>query len=82
MNPKFPDHCKERSDTPTISSILNFREENFRNQKSNHEIHENIVSQKFGAGFFSNIVHTPTGVDIITGVYFLRKSSILLELLC
>ena len=30
--------------TPTI--ILNFREENFHDQKSNHEIHENIVPQK------------------------------------
>ena len=28
--------------TPTMSK-LNFREENFRDQKSNHEIHENIV---------------------------------------
>ena len=33
--------------TPTI--ILKFREENFRDQKSNHEIHENIVPRKFGA---------------------------------
>ena len=29
--------------------VLNFREENFCDQKSNHEIHENIVPQKFGA---------------------------------
>ena len=34
--------------TPTMS-ILNFREENFHDQKSNHEIHENIVPRKFGA---------------------------------
>ena len=32
---------------PTI--ILIFREENFRDPKSNHEIHENIVPRKFGA---------------------------------
>ena len=31
--------------TPTI--ILNFREENFHDQKSNHEIHKNIVARKF-----------------------------------
>ena len=35
-----------RSDTPTIP---NFREEHFRDPKSNHEIYENIVPQKFGA---------------------------------
>ena len=29
--------------------ILNFRGENFRDRKSNHEIHENIVPRKFGA---------------------------------
>ena len=29
--------------------MLNFREENFRDQKANHEIHENIVPRKFGA---------------------------------
>ena len=34
--------------TPTMS-ILNFHAGNFRNQKSNHEIHENIVPRKFGA---------------------------------
>ena len=32
---------------PTI--VLNFCEENFRDQKPNHEIHENIVPRKFGA---------------------------------
>ena len=32
---------------PTI--IPKFCEENFRDQKSNHEIHENIVPRKFGA---------------------------------
>ena len=32
---------------PTI--IQNFREENFRDQKSNHEIHKNIVPRKFAA---------------------------------
>ena len=39
--------CTQNLTTPTI--ILNFREENFRDQKSNHEIHENIVQRKFGA---------------------------------
>ena len=39
--------CTQNVTTPTI--ILNFREENFRDQKSNHEIHENIVQRKFGA---------------------------------
>ena len=29
--------------------MLNFREEKFRDQKANHEIHENIVPRKFGA---------------------------------
>ena len=29
--------------------FLNFREENFRDRKSNHEIHENIAPRKFGA---------------------------------
>ena len=33
--------------TPTI--ILNFREENIRDPKSNYETHENIVPWKFGA---------------------------------
>ena len=33
--------------TPTMN-ILNFREEKLRDQKSNHEIHENIVPRKFG----------------------------------
>ena len=33
--------------TPTMS-ILSFREENFHDQKSNHEIHKNIVPRKFG----------------------------------
>ena len=28
---------------------INFRKENFRDQKSNHEIYENIVPRKFGA---------------------------------
>ena len=32
--------CTQNVTTPTI--ILNFREENFRDQKSNHEIHENL----------------------------------------
>ena len=39
--------CTQNVTTPTM--ILNFREENFRDQKSNHEIHENIVPRKFGA---------------------------------
>ena len=39
---------------PTMS-ILNFREENFRDQKSNHEIHENIVPRKFGAIWYCGI---------------------------
>ena len=39
--------CTQNVATPTI--ILNFREENFRDQNSNHKIHENIVPQKFGA---------------------------------
>ena len=30
-------------------TILNFREKDFRGWMSNHEIHENIVPQKFGA---------------------------------
>ena len=33
--------------TPTIT--LNFYEENIRDPKSNHKIHENIVPQSFGA---------------------------------
>ena len=32
-----------RTDVATPTIILNFREENFRDQISNHEIHENIV---------------------------------------
>ena len=39
--------CTQNVATPT--TILNFCEENFRDQKSNHEIHENIVPRKFGA---------------------------------
>ena len=39
--------CAQNVATPTI--ILNFREENFRDRKSNHEIHEHIVPRKFGA---------------------------------
>ena len=39
--------CAQNIATPTI--ILNFCEENFRDYKSNHEIHENIVPRKFGA---------------------------------
>ena len=31
------------------TTMLNFREENFRDQKADHEIHENIVPRKFGA---------------------------------
>ena len=38
--------CTQNIATPTI---LNFCEENFRDQNSNHEIHENIVPRKFGA---------------------------------
>ena len=42
-------HCAaQHVATPTMS-ILNFCEENFHDQKSNHEIHENIVPRKFGA---------------------------------
>ena len=33
----------------TPIKILNFREEKFRDQKANHETHENIAPQKFGA---------------------------------
>ena len=33
--------------TPTMR-VLNIREEIFRNQKTNHEIHENIVPRKSG----------------------------------
>ena len=40
--------------TPTMS-ILNFREENFHDQKSNHEIHENIMPRKFGAIWDHNV---------------------------
>ena len=29
--------------TPTISQLFNFREESFRNQKSDHKIHKNIA---------------------------------------
>ena len=39
--------------TPT----MNFREENFRDQKSNHEIHEDIVPRKFGAIRYVCCVH-------------------------
>ena len=39
--------CTQNVATPTI--IPNFHEENFRDQNSNHKIHENIVPQKFGA---------------------------------
>ena len=39
--------CTQNVAMPTI--LLNFHEENFRDQKSNHEIHENIVPRKFGA---------------------------------
>ena len=37
--------------TPT--TILNFCEENIRDPKSNHEIHENIVPQNFGAIWYT-----------------------------
>ena len=41
-------HCSaQHVATPTI--MLNFHEENFCDQKSNHEIHKNIVPWKFGA---------------------------------
>ena len=35
--------------TQNVQIVPKFREENFRDQKSNHEIHENIVPRKFGA---------------------------------
>ena len=36
-----------------------FREENFHDQKSNHEIHENIVPRKFGAIRYLHLDHGP-----------------------
>ena len=33
----------------THTIVLNFREENFHDQKANHEIHKIIVPRKFGA---------------------------------
>ena len=39
--------CAHNITTPTI--MLNFLEENFRDQKAIREIHENIVPRKFGA---------------------------------
>ena len=39
--------CAHNVTTPII--MLNFCEENFRDQKANHEIHENIVPQKYGS---------------------------------
>ena len=42
-------HCTAQHVAMPTMSILHFREENFRDQKSNHEFHENIVPRKFGA---------------------------------
>ena len=41
--------CAAQHVAMPIMSILKFREENFRDQKSNHKIHENIMPRKFGA---------------------------------
>ena len=41
--------CTQNVATPTIMLHVNFHEENFRDQNSNHEIHENSVPRKFGA---------------------------------
>ena len=54
--------------TPTMN-ILNFREEKFRDQKSNHEIHENIVPQKFGATcVYSSVLNPKTMGRVSLGV--------------
>ena len=50
------------------TSILNFREENFRDQKSNHEIHENIVPQKFGTIRYVYRIYTLT-CNIFTPIF-------------
>ena len=42
-------HCAAQHVAAPTMSILNFHEEHFRDQKSNHEIYENIVPRKFGA---------------------------------
>ena len=48
----------------THTIVLNFREENFRDQKANHEIHKIIVPQKLGA----------------TGIWYLVKDEMNFEL--
>ena len=57
--------CTQNITTPTI--ILNFREKNFCDQKSNHKIHENIVLRKFGAiRYFNCDLRIDGGMILIT----------------
>ena len=42
--------------------IRNFCEENFRDQRSNHEIHENIVPRKFGAIWYVSLYYCVSSI--------------------